>query len=510
MTVQHPLRIVSVEDDPNDTELIKELFETEDISSEITRVDTQAEFQASLDQGGIDLILADYTLPSFDGLSALKLAMKACPDVPFIFVSGTLGVEVFVEALRLGATDYVLKTGLSRLIPSVRRALRDAREREERKQAEERLRRSEAYLAEAQKLSRTGSFGWNVSSGEIYWSRETFRIFEYEPTIKVTLQHIIQRTHPEDRSAVQQLIEQRSEFTLEQRLLMPDGSVKYVRVVGQPSQDERGRFEFVGAVTDITERKRAEEDRERLRQVEADLAHVNRVSMMGELAASLSHELKQPLAASITNSKTSLRWLAHDQPNLEEVREAIARSVKDTTRACEIIDRLRSLYRKDSRPERELVDVNEIIDQMLVLLRSEATRYSIPMHTDLAEELPIVAADRVQLQQVLMNLMLNGIEAMKETGGELAIASQLDHDGQLLISVSDTGVGLPTEKCEEIFNAFFTTKPQGSGMGLTISRSIVGSHGGRLWATSNFGRGATFHFTLPTAGHVAKAPATGT
>jgi PAS domain S-box-containing protein len=314
MTVQHPLRIVSVEDDPNDTELIKELFETEDVSCEITRVDTQAEFQASLEQGGIDLILADYTLPSFDGLSALKLATKVCPDVPFIFVSGTLGVEVFVEALKLGATDYVLKTGLSRLIPSVRRALRDAREREERKQAEERLRRSEAYLAEAQKLSRTGSFSWNISSGEVYWSRESFRIFEYEPTIKVTLQHIIQRTHPEDKSAVQQLIEQRSEFDLEHRLLMPDGSVKYVRVIGQPSQDERGRFEFVGAVTDITERKRAEEDRERLRQVEADLAHVNRVSMMGELAASLSHELKQPLAASITNSKTGCDGLRMINP----------------------------------------------------------------------------------------------------------------------------------------------------------------------------------------------------
>ena len=262
-STRRPLRILSIEDDPKDTELIRDLLATEDIVCEVTRVDTQAALEASLEQGGIDLILADYTLPAFDGLSALKLAMKTCPEVPFIFVSGTLGEEVAIEALKIGATDYVLKTRLSRLAPSVVRAQREARGRAERKQADERLQQSEAYLAEAQKLSRTGSFGWDVSSGEIYWSRETFRIFEYEPAAKATIDMVLQRTHPEDRSAVQQLIErvsrERKEWDFEHRLLMPDGSVKYLRVMGHPSKDEARRFEFVGAVMDITESRRTGE-----------------------------------------------------------------------------------------------------------------------------------------------------------------------------------------------------------------------------------------------------------
>jgi PAS domain S-box-containing protein len=280
--MRHPLRILSIEDDPKDAELIQDLLETEDIVCEVTRVDTQAALLASLEQGGIDLILADYTLPSFDGLSALKLAMKACPEVPFIFVSGTLGEEVATEALKIGATDYILKTRLSRLVPSVVRALREARERAERKEADEKLRRNEAYLAEAQKLSRTGSFGWDVVTGEIYWSRETFRIFEYEPATIVTIEQVVQRTHPEDRLAVQQLIErvsrERTAWDFEHRLLMPDGSVKYLRVVGHPSRDEHGSFEFVGAVTDITESKRAEEA---LRRSESYLAEAQRITHTG-------------------------------------------------------------------------------------------------------------------------------------------------------------------------------------------------------------------------------------
>src|ERR1700737_3099261 len=187
MNMRQPLRILSIEDDPKDTELIRDLLETEGVVCEVTRIDTQAALLASLEQGGIDLILTDYSLPSFDGISALKLAMKACPDVPFIFVSGTLGEEVAIEALKIGATDYVLKTRLSRLVPSVLRALREATQRTERKRAEEALRQSETYLAEAQRLSRTGSFGWDVSSGEIYWSEETYKIFEYDRAVKPTL-----------------------------------------------------------------------------------------------------------------------------------------------------------------------------------------------------------------------------------------------------------------------------------------------------------------------------------
>jgi PAS domain S-box-containing protein len=668
----------------------------------------------------------------------------------------------------------------------------------QRQRAEEALLRSEAYLAEAQRMSHTGSFGWSVSSGHIVWSEETFRILEYEPADQPTVEVILQRTHPEDRAFVKGTLDQaaqdRKAFDVEHRLLMPDGSVKYVRVVGHPStNDESGSFEFVGAVTDITESKRAEEslrrsegylaeaqrlshtgsfagapgtgeirywseecyralgfdpqkelprfetffqrihpddqartmeqlerasreksefefdyrivhpggeirdihtvghpvfsqsgdlvefvgtvidvterkraealrdgesrifemiardapleeileklvrvveaqfagllcsvllldedgqhtrhgaapslpapyakaidglcigpkagscgtamyrrepvvvtdilqdplwetyrdvaepyglracwstpilahsgkalgsfamyyreprspipaetralemathlagiaierklareERERLRQAQADLAHINRVTTMGELTASLAHEIKQPITAAVTDAKTCLRWLRRDEPDVAEASEAASRIVTDVTRAAEIIRRISLLFKKGA-PQHELVDINELIREMIVLLRSEAGRYSISIRAELANDLPRMKADRVQLQQVLMNLMLNGIEAMKDmsTGGELTIKSQQDDSPQLLISVSDTGLGLEPEQAEQIFNAFFTTKPQGTGMGLPISRSIVESHGGRLWASPNRGQGATFQFTLP-------------
>jgi signal transduction histidine kinase/DNA-binding NarL/FixJ family response regulator len=500
MSMRQPLRILSVEDDLKDTDLIQDLLETEGIVCEITRVDTEAALLASVEQGGIDLILADYTLPSFDGISALKFAMKACPDVPFIFVSGTLGEEVAIEALKIGATDYVLKTRLSRLVPSVLRALREATQRAERKRAEESLRQSEAYLAEAQRLSHTGSFGWRPSTGEILWSEETLRIFQYDRATKPTAELVLQRVHPDDAALVKQTIEQASrdgkDFEHEYRLVMPDSSVKYVHVMAHAS-DESDGVEFVGAVMDISDRKRADEERERLRQVQADLAHLTRVTTMGELTASLAHEIRQPISAAVTNAKTCMRWLGRDEPDVAEACEAASRLVKDVTRAADIIGRISSLYKKGTL-QRELVDVNELIGEMIVLLRSEANRYSISIGTELAEDLPKVMADRVQLQQVLMNLMLNGIDAMKETRGrgELTIRSEAG-DAQLLISVSDTGVGLPAEQAEQIFKAFFTTKDNGTGMGLPISRSIIESHGGRLWATDAPASGATFQFTLP-------------
>jgi signal transduction histidine kinase len=226
--------------------------------------------------------------------------------------------------------------------------------------------------------------------------------------------------------------------------------------------------------------------------------------MMGELAASLSHELRQPITAAITDATTCLRWLTREQPDLQEAREATMRTMKDGTRAAEIIDRLRSFYTKGAPPAHELVDVNELVSEMLVLLRSEADRYSIFLRTDLAVELPKVTADRVQLQQVLMNLMLNSIDAMKDVDGtrELAIKSQRVENAHVQVSVSDTGVGLPPQQADQIFNAFFTTKAHGTGMGLRISRSIVESHGGRLWAAANSPRGAHFYFTLSTHAQV--------
>jgi C4-dicarboxylate-specific signal transduction histidine kinase len=539
----------------------------------------------------------------------------------------------------------------------------------ERQRAEAALLRSEAYLAEAQKVSHTGSFGWNVSSGQIFWSEETFRILEYDPTIPPTVELVLQRTHPEDRVLVQQIIDHatqvRTAFDFEHRLLMPDASIKYVRVVGHPAIAESGDVEFLGAITDVTERKRAEslregesrilemiardapleeileklvrvvetqyagllcsvllldddgqhvrhgaapslprpyteainglrigpkagscgtamyrresvvvtdilqdplwepyrgmaelcglracwstpilahsgkalgsfamyyreprspssaetrvlgmathlagiaierklarEERERLRQAQADLAHINRVTTMGELTASLAHEIKQPITAAVTNARTCLRWLGRDDPDVSEAREAASRIVTDVTRAADIVSGISLLFKKGAL-QHELVDLNQLIREMIVLLRNEAARHSVSVRSDLAEDLPRVMADRIQLQQVFMNLMLNGIDAMKDIGTarELTIRSQRVKDGQLLISVSDTGIGLPPQQAEQIFGAFFTTKPHGTGMGLPISRSIIETHGGRLWATaSDSAGGASFRFTLP-------------
>jgi PAS domain S-box-containing protein len=619
--VTSPLRILLLEDDPGDAQLIQALLEMEHGVCEITRVQTRAEFLEALKAGGIDLILADYKLPSFDGLSALKLARGVRPDLPFIFVSGTLGEEVAIEALKIGATDYVVKTRLSRLVPSVQRALREARERAERKTAEEALRRSEMYLAEAQRLSHTGSFGWDVLSGKIYWSDQTYRIFECEPTTKPTVRMVIERTHPDDQMYLREVIDrasiERSGFSAEHRLMMPNGSVKHVRVVAHRAGEDPESSLLLGAVTDITERKRAEEtlreqanlldlthdaifvrdmrgvirywnrgaqalygwtaeeaegnvahellksvfpvpqerltldllnsgrwegevvhtkkdgtqvvvasrwalqrdargapvaalatnnditerkraekERERFRQLERDLAHVNRVTMMGELAASLTHEIKQPITGVSLNAGASLRWLEHEPPKIEKARENLSKIIDAAMRAAHIIDRNHSLYSR-GEPQRESIDLNQIVREMVVLLHDAANLRSISICSELDATLPTTTGDRVQLQQVLVNLMLNGIEAMKDEGGELSVRSKRTEDGQLLISVSDSGIGLPEGEPERVFEAFFTTKPQGTGMGLSISRRIIESHGGRLWASANAGRGATFQFTLP-------------
>ncbi len=369
---------------------------------------------------------------------------------------------------------------------------------EDRKLAEEDLRRSEAFLAETQHLSSIGSFSWLVRTDEITWSDETYRIFELDQGMHVTRELIMSRVHPDDLPLLFEMIErarnETSDFEAECRLLLPDQSVKHLHVVANGTRDRDGQLEYIGAVQDVTESKIAEEALTRAR---SELAHMARVTTLSALTASIAHEINQPIAAAITSAGACLRWLNRDQPEVQRAREAVLRIEEDGKRAAEIITHLKSFYKKDVSPQRELVSVNEVVGEMLVLLRSEADLHSVAMRTELAADLPSVNADRVQLQQVLMNLMLNGMEAMSKQGGELKISTRCE-GGEMMVSVSDTGVGIPADEIEEIFNAFFTKKAGGTGMGLAISRTIIESHGGRLWATMNLGRGATFHFTLPT------------
>ena len=379
---------------------------------------------------------------------------------------------------------------------------------EDRKRAEETLRvlsrdlqESKSKLEEAQRITHVGYWEWDPVTNGIKWSDETYRIYGMRPQERpIDLATLREKIHPEDWGVVFRALEEAlssdAPYKVECRVFRPTGEVRIIDSQGHVKRDASGRPTLMfGTVQDITDRKCAEHERERLRQLEADLAHVNRVSTLGEMSASLAHEIKQPIAAAITSANSCMEWLAHEPPNLDRARAAAARIDKYGNRAAEIIDRIRSLYKK-SPPQRELVDTNGIIQEMLMLLKSEANRYSVAMRTDLAAELPRIMADRVQLQQVFTNLMLNAIEAMTDSGGELTVKSQLQ-DGQLQFSVSDTGVGLPTEGVDQMFSAFFTTKPQGSGMGLAISRSIVESHGGRLWAMANGRQGAIFYLTLP-------------
>ncbi|HEY4046942.1 MAG TPA: PAS domain-containing protein [Acidobacteriaceae bacterium] len=514
----------------------------------------------------------------------------------------------------------------------------------ERKQAEQMLLQSEAYLHEAQRLGRTGSWARKLPSETVFASPELLRIFGYDPgEDKPTLEMFRRRVHPEDLAINEQraakALSEKTNWESNYRILLPDGSIRHVHSVARPILDDAGAVvEYIATVIDVTERKQADEERERLlaseraafaeavaaqqrfrdlvnsvegivweadvpsfqfsfiskqaervlgypverwlseptfwmdhlhpedrewalefcqsataekrdhdfeyrmvaadgsvvllrdlvtvvvendrptrlrgvmvdigkrkqaeealRQALSDLAHVNRVTTMGELTASLAHEVNQPITAAVTNANTCLLWLTRDQPDLEQARAAAMRIVKDGTLAGEIVRRIRQLFQKGT-PQHKLLDVNEVIGEMIVLLRAEATRYSISVRTELATDLPQVMGDRVQLQQVLMNLMMNGIDAMKDVHGarELTIKSRRAENEEVAVSVTDSGVGLPPQHTEKIFNAFFTTKPHGTGMGLRISRSIVESHGGRLWAAGNTPRGATFYFTLPT------------
>jgi PAS domain S-box-containing protein len=372
---------------------------------------------------------------------------------------------------------------------------------EDRKRAEEELRRSEAELAEAQRVSQTGSFVWNVSTGERVGSMEFFRILGFDQPRSVTFEMVLQRTHPEDRAQVERTIYRTSraerDLDYEHRLLMPDGSVKYVHVVAHAGRNRANQLEYIGAVVDVTATKQAQE---KLHRAQTELARVTRVTTLGEMTASISHEVNQPLAAVVNAAGACLRWLDGPTPDLDEARKATEWVIKEGNRAAEVIRRVRVLA-KNVEPLKEPLDVNGVIDEVVALIHRELATRDVKWRTELASALPIVLVDRVQLQQVIMNLIMNGVEAMQPIADrphELVIRSYENGAQRVAVEVMDSGVGICAENADKLFNAFFTTKSGGMGMGLSICRSIIEAHGGRLSAANNAGPGARFQFTLPS------------
>jgi PAS domain S-box-containing protein len=374
----------------------------------------------------------------------------------------------------------------------------------ERKRAEEALRRSEAYLAEAQRLSHTGTLAFNATA-PVYWSEESYRIWGLDPLQGLpNRETVLQRIHPDDRERVnletEEAVRQKRDFALEFRILLPDETLKYIESIGRPFFSADGEFlEMVATYVDVTERKRAQEEHERLRQLESDLAHLNRVGIMGELAASLAHEILHPIATARNNARAGMRFLEMSPPNLDEVRDALGCIVKDADRAKDIVGRIRDHIKK-AAPRREPFDLNEAIHEVITMVGSAIDKNRVSVRTRLVDGLNPVRGDRVQLQQVALNLILNAVEAMslvKEGARELSISTNHGQRSDILVAVQDSGPGIDPEHLERVFAPFYTTKASGIGMGLSICRSIIAAHGGRLWADANRPRGAIFQFTLP-------------
>jgi signal transduction histidine kinase len=355
-------------------------------------------------------------------------------------------------------------------------------------------------LTEAQKLSRTGSFGWNVKSGELFWSDESFSIFGYDRALCPTINMALQRVHPDDLALVQRTLDRASsdgqDIDLEHRLLLSDGSVKNIRVVAHAVRAGAGQLEFNGALMDVTAAKRAEEE---LIRAQAELSRVARATTVGELTASIAHEINQPLGAMVANGNAGLRWLERSTPDVDEARAAFTRIVNDGRRAGEVIESIRAMF-KNVDQEKTPIDINRLVRDMLGLMLGELRANHVSVQTKLDDNLPDVRGNRVQLQQVILNLIRNAIEAMNSVTNRarlLRIGSVIHEPDGVLVSVEDSGTGLNPEDTERIFDSFFTTKPQGTGMGLSISRSIIEGHQGRLWASSGIDQGAVFSVLLP-------------
>jgi PAS domain S-box-containing protein len=374
----------------------------------------------------------------------------------------------------------------------------------ERKKAEEALRRSEAYLAEAQRLSHTGTLAFNATA-PVYWSEESYRIWGLDPLQGLpNRETVLQRIHPDDRERVnletEQALREKRDFTLEFRIVLPDGRVKHIESTGRPLFSADGELvEMVATHVDVTERKRAKEEHERLRQLEADLAHMNRLSIMGELTASLAHEILHPIATARNNARAAMRFLDMSPPNMAEVREALACIVRDADRGKDIVDRIRAHIKK-APPRHDRFDINEAIEEVIEMVRAPIEKNGVLVRTRLAAGLTSVWGDRVQLQQVVLNLILNAIEAMcsvEERGRMLSIRTEQRGAAGILVAVHDSGPGVAPEHLQRVFEPFYTTKNSGLGMGLSISRSIIDAHGGRLWADADQPRGTVFQFSLP-------------
>jgi PAS domain S-box-containing protein len=406
----------------------------------------------------------------------------------------------FPVEVRVGQFDQ----GGRRFLCLVRDITERRRAEDELRASGEALRRSEAYLAEAQRLSHTGTFAFNATE-PLYWSEESFRIWGLDPLQGLPKREaVLQRIHPEDRERAdvetEEAVRQKRGFALAFRIVLPDGTVKHIESTGHPLLSEDGELaEMVATHVDVTERKRAEEEHERLRQLELDLAHVNRMSMMGELAASLAHEMLHPIATARNNARAGMRFLERSPPNLDEVREALACIVRDADRAKDIVGRMRDHIKKEP-PRREPFDLHEAIHEVIVMVGSAIDKNRVSVRTRLMDRLNPVRGDRVQLQQVVLNLVLNAVEAMgsvKEGARELSINTEQVQSSDILVAVQDSGPGIDPEHVERVFEPFYTTKTSGIGMGLSICRSIIAAHGGRLWAEANRPRGAIFQFTLP-------------
>ena len=370
----------------------------------------------------------------------------------------------------------------------------------ERAQNDTALRRSEAFLAEAQRLSSTGSFSWNMATDRFMWSAEAYRIYEIDPAVPVTLDLITTRVHPDNLANLRDVMDRArregGDFDYESRLLMPDGTVKYLHVVAHSAHGQDGEGELIGTIQDVTERRRSEEAVGKLR---AELAHVARVTSLGALTASIAHEVNQPLAGIIANASTCLLMLGADPPNIDGARETARRTIRDGNRAADVITRLRALF-SNRDTTIESVDLNEAAREVIALLLGELQRNQVIVRPEFADDLPPVAADRVQLQQVILNLLRNASEAMSNVDDrprELVIRTAPDEGDRVRLTVEDAGVGFDQRAGDKIFEMFYTTKSGGMGIGLSVSRSIIERHHGRLWGTPNDGPGATFAFSIP-------------